>query len=54
MEIFNSMETTLRKDGYEYVYGINGTDTITSNAKSRQLPNIIDVSVSVKLLEKQL
>lgn len=45
---------TLRKDGYEYIYGINGTDTITSSAKSRQLPNIIDVSVSVKLLEKQL
>ena len=45
---------TLRDELYEYVYGPNETNVITYNAKSRQLPNIIDVSVSMRLLEKQI
>lgn len=45
---------TLRDELYEYVYGPNDTNVITYNAKSRQLPNIIDVSVSMRLLEKQI
>lgn len=43
---------TLRKDDYEYYYGID--KVIKERARSRQLPNIIDVSVSMRLLEKQI
>lgn len=43
---------TLRNDDYEYYYGID--KVIKERARSRQLPNIIDVSVSMRLLEKQI
>lgn len=43
----------LRKESYEYVYSISKS-IIKRGTKSRQLPVMADVAVSMKLLEKEL
>lgn len=44
---------TLRKNDYEYYYGNSEDKVIKERGISRQLPNIIDISVQLKLMEKQ-
>lgn len=44
----------LRSDDYKYVFGINGISNVVElDAKSRQLPTIVDISVNVRMLEKE-
>lgn len=43
---------SIRKDSYEYLYSIS-KDPIKKDAKSRQLPLAADISVSLKLMEKE-
>ena len=44
---------TLRSDEYVYYYGNSEEKSIKKTARSRQLPTIVDISVSLRLLEKQ-
>jgi hypothetical protein len=45
---------TLRADNYTYNYGASDEKVITrANAKSRQLPTIIDVSIQLSVIEKE-
>lgn len=44
----------LRDNEYKYIFGINGiSNVIEINAKSRQLPTIVDISVNLRMLEKE-
>jgi hypothetical protein len=44
---------TLRSDEYVYYYGNSEEKSIKRTATSRQLPTIVDISVGLRLLEKQ-
>jgi hypothetical protein len=44
---------TLRDDTYKYFFGTNKTKELTIDATSKQLPNIIDVTVQLSLIERK-
>jgi hypothetical protein len=44
---------TLRDDTYKYFFGTNKTKELTIDATSKQLPNIIDVTVQLALIERK-
>lgn len=44
---------TLRAEEYFYYYGNSEEKIIKKGAKSRQLPAIIDINVSIKVLERE-
>lgn len=47
---------TLRADTYKYINGIQGQHNVIEkdNIKSRQLPNMVDVTMQISLLEKDV
>jgi hypothetical protein len=45
---------SLRADDYSYIYKQYSDDIISKGTKSRQLPLQVDVSVTLKILEKAL
>jgi hypothetical protein len=43
----------IRGDEYSYIYGTPETKVISKDVKTRQLPNMVEIAISLRMLEKE-